>query len=212
MRSKISLQWSLIIVGIAGIAVAVIVILFHEKPALPIGGQALQNPINSTSIESIQSIAPGEQANVGLPVRLKIPKINVDAAVEYVGLASNGAMDVPKGAADVAWFDPGPRPGEKGSAVIAGHEGWKNGIPAVFDDLHTLQQGDKLYIEDEKGATTAFVVRELRIYGENEDASGVFGSSDGKAHLNLITCEGVWNTTRKSYSDRLVVFADKEME
>jgi LPXTG-site transpeptidase (sortase) family protein len=147
---------------------------------------------------------------VGRPVRLKIPSINVDAPVEYVGLTSDGAMDVPKGPVKVAWFNLGPRPGENGSAVIAGHYDWKNNIPAVFDNLHKLSKGDKIYIKDEKGATATFVVREIQIYGKNNDASSVFGSSDGKSHLNLITCTGVWNKSEKTFSDRLIVFADRE--
>lgn len=119
-------------------------------------------------------------------------------------------MDVPKGPNDVAWFNLGPRPGEIGSAVISGHYGWKNNIPAVFDNLHKLRKGDKVYVEDKNGATITFVVRELRTYDQNEDASDVFGSSDGKAHLNLVTCTGTWNKAQKSYSKRLVVFTDKE--
>ncbi len=118
-------------------------------------------------------------------------------------------MDTPKGPADVGWFYFGPRPGEKGSAVIAGHEGWKNGIPAVFDNLYKLRTGDKIYVKDAKGTTTTFVVRGSRTYGEHDDASGAFYSNDGKAHLNLITCEGIWNKATKSYSNRLVVFSDK---
>jgi len=35
-------------------------------------------------------------------------------------------------------------------------------------------------------------------------------SNDGKAHLNLITCAGVWDEVEKSHSSRLVVFADME--
>jgi len=50
---------------------------------------------------------------------------------------------VPEGPTDVAWFDLGPRPGEAGSAVIAGHEGWRDGIVAAFDDLHELQKGTR---------------------------------------------------------------------
>lgn len=167
--------------------------------------------INESSTKS-GSVLPVEQVkvNVGLPARLIIPSINVDAVIEYVGVASDGSMDVPKGPTGVAWFEFGSRPGEGGSAVIAGHEGWKDAIPAVFDNLYKLQKGDKIYIEDKMGATTAFVVRELRSLDENEDASTVFNSSDGKAHLNLVTCEGVWNPVSKSYSKRLVVFTDKE--
>jgi hypothetical protein len=40
----------------------------------------------------------------------------------------------------------------------------------------------------------------------------VFASNDGGAHLNLITCAGEWNKGKKSYSERLVVFADKVEE
>jgi len=152
------------------------------------------------------------QMGSGLPTRLKIPSINVDAVLEYVGIAPDGAMDIPKSPDDIAWFELGIRPGEKGSAVVAGHYGWKNGRAAVFDNLHKLRKGDKLYVEDNKGVIVSFVVREFRSYDPKADSSDVFNSDDGKSHLNLITCEGVWNKTQKSYSKRLVVFTDKEIE
>jgi LPXTG-site transpeptidase (sortase) family protein len=104
----------------------------------------------------------------------------------------------------------GPRPGETGSAVIAGHYGWRKGAPAVFDGLRALAKGDKLFVEGRDGIAVVFIVRKVMTYGENDDASDVFGSSDGRAHLNLITCEGVWNKASGSYSNRLVVFADAE--
>jgi len=148
---------------------------------------------------------------IGEPMRLKIPKINVDTAIEYVGLTSDGAVDVPKNPTNAAWFNLGPRPGNNGSAVITGHYGpWENGKESIFDNLHKLRKGDKLYIEDDKGVIISFVVRESRSYDPKADASDVFGSNDGKSHLNLITCEGVWNKDSKSYSKRLVVFTDKE--
>lgn len=146
----------------------------------------------------------------GLPKRLKISSINVDAPIEYVGLTPDGAMDVPKDIVNVGWFNLGPRPGGNGSAVIAGHYGTTNNIPHVFDNLHNLHKDDKIYIEDEGGKNIIFVVREIQKYGKNQDSSGIFGSSDGKAHLNLITCTGVWNQAEKTFSERLVVFTDKE--
>lgn len=165
---------------------------------------------DTAAIGSAGIAAVTGQATSSLPVRLRIPAIQVDATILPVGLNPDGAMDTPKGPADVAWFDKGPRPGENGSAVVAGHFGWKDNIPAVFDDLSTLRKGDKIYVENDKGEITTFVVRESRLFGEEGNATEVFNSSDGKAHLNLITCEGVWNKETKSYSKRLVVFADKE--
>lgn len=150
------------------------------------------------------------QTVFGLPVRLVIPAIKVSSMVEYVGFTSGGAMGVPKSMDTVAWFELGQRPGENGSAVIAGHYGIKNGKGSVFDNLYKLRKGDKIYIEDNKGKIISFVVRESRRYDPGADAKAVFGSSDGKAHLNLVTCEGTWNNISKSYSKRLVVFTDKE--
>ena len=158
-----------------------------------------------------QAVSKIEKVGYGFPLHLKIPSINVDANVEYVGLTSDGAMDVPKGPEGVAWFDLGPHPGEKGTSVIDGHSGWKDGIPASFDKLAKVNKGDKIYVEDDNGATITFVVREFKTFDPKGDASSVFfDPNDGKSHLNLITCEGVWDEVTKSHSNRLVVFADKE--
>lgn len=144
------------------------------------------------------------------PVRLNIPKLSIDATVELSGVAADGSMGAPKDPANVAWFDRGVRPGQNGAAVIDGHFGWKNNTPAAFDHLSDLRKGDEIIVTDGTGTTNVFVVRELRVYKETDDASGVFSSTDGKAHLNLITCDGFWSNSQKSYSNRLVVFADKK--
>lgn len=151
-------------------------------------------------------------AKVGLPVRLKIPRIKVNAAIRYVGITKDGSMGVPKLARDTAWYMLGPKPGEKGSAVIAGHINWLYGATGVFANLSSLKVGDLLTVQDEFGTSTTFVVREKRMYGLKEDASDVFLSHDGKAHLNLVTCSGVWDRIIKKYTKRLVVFTDKVTE
>ena len=139
-------------------------------------------------------------------MRLLIPVINVNAAIQDVGVNTKGEMDVPSNTADVGWFKLGSRPGEKGSAVISGHFNGKDGEAAVFTNLQKLKQGDKLYIEDDSGTSFAFVVRESLIYNPGF-AEEVFSLND-IAHLNLVTCDGVWDGAKKSYSKRLVVFAD----
>jgi LPXTG-site transpeptidase (sortase) family protein len=169
-----------------------------------------QRPIQNDS-ENIDTHKQEQVIFFGLPARLKIPAIAVDAAVESLGVTVSGEMDIPKGPDNVAWFNLGTIPGENGSAVMAGHFGaWKNGQGSVFDNLHTLKVGDKILVEDEKGETVTFVVREIRNFDPKADATEVFISDDGKSHLNLVTCEGIWNKDSKSYSQRLVVFADKE--
>lgn len=144
----------------------------------------------------------------GLPVRLKIPIIGVDSVIEDALITPDGRMDVPEGSKNVAWFSPGPHPGNKGSAVIGGHFGISNGVPWVFYNLDKLKVGDKIYVVNDKDETLAFVVRAIKSYDRNADATPVFTSQDGLAHLNLITCEGVWNQVNGTYPLRLVVFTD----
>lgn len=148
--------------------------------------------------------------SIGLPTRLIVPEIGIDSFVEYVGVTQEGKMDIPKGPTTTAWFNLGPRPGEDGSAVISGHFGWKNNVPAVFDNLHKLKIGARVYVVDESGVVTSFVVREIKLYDQDANAFDVFDTSDGQSHLNLVTCQGVWRDSTKSYSKRLVVFTDKE--
>ena len=93
--------------------------------------------------------------------------------------------------------------------MITGHINWYYGVTGVFANLHKLRVGDKISVLDNKGALISFVVRESRIYDATAIASEVFISNDGKAHLNLITCEGIWDRGTQQYSKRLVVFADK---
>lgn len=158
-----------------------------------------------------QSSIPQNQvmskASPGSPVRLKIPAISVNAVVQHVGVTSKGEMDVPSNTFDVGWFDPGPPPGEQGNAVIAGHFNGENGEEGVFKNLEKLKKGDEIAVTDDQGKTISFAVREIRTYRPGY-AEEVFSPNDNGTHLNLITCDGVWDEAKKSYSKRLVVFAD----
>lgn len=183
------------------------------KEVAPINSRGAQNSSVSPLVRPIQGPTLIKNVKPALPVRIKIPKLKVDAELESVGLTAQGAVGIPKGPTKAAWYNKSPRPGDTGSSVITGHYGvWKNGAQTVFNKLHTLRKGDRLSVKNNAGVTTTFVVRELRLYGKNDKAVDVFRSSDGKAHLNLITCEGVWNEAQKSYSKRLVVFTDKVPE
>lgn len=171
--------------------------------------EQIQAESPATAVDVGVAMAEG-QVPRGLPTRIKIPKINLDAEIEYVGLTPHGEMATPESTSNVGWYELGVRPGEEGSAVIAGHYGWGEGKASSFDELHKLRVGDTFSVEDDAGGVTTFVVRANRRYDPEDDASGVFTSTDGGAHLNLITCEGDWDPVSKSYSKRLVVFADRE--
>jgi len=142
------------------------------------------------------------------PSRLVIPKLDIDAQVEFVGEDDEGRMDVPKKDENVAWWKLGVIPGQQGSAVIAGHYDKKDGGPAVFYNLGNLNIGDEIRIVDEEGVTRVFKVFRKEVFkDETFPLQEVFADNSGE-RLNLITCEGVFDSASKNYSDRLVVFSE----
>ena len=86
------------------------------------------------------------------PKRVRIPEIAVDAPFTQLSIGSTGQLDAPP-AADknlVGWFKDGAAPGERGSAIIAGHVDTKTG-PAVFLQLESLKPGSTINITREDG-------------------------------------------------------------
>lgn len=141
------------------------------------------------------------------PTRLVIPRLNVDVSIESKGNDAEGRMEVPSWES-VAWFNQGPKPGELGSSVIAGHYDTNTGAPATFYTLSSLQPGDLLYVADETNAVRAFKVVDIRNYSYDLfPVNEVFDDPSGHK-MNLITCSGTWNATISNYSDRLVVYTE----
>jgi sortase (surface protein transpeptidase) len=150
--------------------------------------------------------SPTPTPTPGLPVRLRIPAIGVDAFIEPVGLTEEQAMDVPSRWEDVAWFRLGYRPGMVGNAVIAGHLDTNTGAPAVFWDLNKLQPGDEVIVVGDDGVERVFLVEGAEVYPYDQaPVQRIFGPAD-RPQLNLITCDGAWNREVRNYSHRLVVY------
>lgn len=149
-----------------------------------------------------------QEAQVGIPQHVRIPKINVDANVEEVGLDVQGRMDVPRSSENVGWYKLGYKPGEVGNAVLDGHLDKVTGAPAVFWDIDKLGPGDSIILTDSKGKEYTFLFVKMNKYPYNDfPIKEVFGPSD-KPMLNLITCKGIWDAVNKNYSDRIVVTAE----
>ena len=141
-----------------------------------------------------------------LPTRIIIPKLKVDAAILPMGQTKSGAMESPKTNKDTGWYSLGARPGNVGTSVIAGHLGLRK--DAVFGNLDQLVVGDTFSIVDDQGTSASFVVRGIKSYARESDSTEVFNSAEG-SRLNLITCNGDWETEQATYEERLVVFSDK---
>lgn len=141
------------------------------------------------------------------PKTISIPKINVTAQLESVAMDEKGSMATPDDADNGAWYNLGAKPGQKGNAVIAGHYDKVDGSPAVFWDIGKLVKGDEIIVTDAKGNTKKFEVTGMEKYPyDNFPMQEVFGDA-AEANLNLITCEGEWNSSTGMYSHRTVIFS-----
>src|SRR6185295_11855712 len=104
MQLQKHLKWAMSGIASVLIAAAGFYYVKTEVTAIP--------PVMKVITETLQNnVEADADLRAGLPLRLKIPSIKVDAAIEYVGIASDGNMDAPKGPDNVAWFEPGTRPG-----------------------------------------------------------------------------------------------------
>ncbi len=182
------------------------------RPQAATGGSPTPQPTatpspSPTATATATPIPTPTPVPIGTPVRFKIPTIKVDAEVEHVGLTPDGAMDTPKNYDNVAWYSPGPKPGEPGNATIAGHVDSKRG-EAVFWNLRKLKPGDEVYVVGSDGVERRFVVKLLEFYKRTDaPIHRIFGATDGR-HLNLITCAGVFDRGRQEYDSVLVVYTD----
>lgn len=141
------------------------------------------------------------------PVRIQIPSMDIDTKVIPVGLKESGEMDVPESTEVTGWYDRGPKPGGKGSSVVAGHVDSKEG-PAIFFYLKNIEVGETITLTDEKGNERTFKVKSKESYPYNDaPIEKIFGPSD-KRKLNVITCTGTFDHDKHEYPDRLVVYTE----
>ena len=152
--------------------------------------QPLPNPTMAT--ERIAALAP-----------LRVPALGIGGApIIPVGISARGQLAVGPSVKAVYTWNRGVRPGQPGSAVIAGHT-WSKGA-GVFDNLGTLKSGDRLSV----GGADFQVTRVRTVRRMSGRAVRDLFSDRGPARLVLITC-GDRSVTTGVYASRILVFADK---
>ncbi|MFB7541417.1 class F sortase [Streptomyces zaomyceticus] len=142
------------------------------------------------------------------PTRLRIPGIGVDAPFTGLEIGSSGALDPPP--ADdtnlVGWHAAGVSPGERGTALVAGHLDTAT-APAVFARLSELDAGDTFEIQRADGTTAVFLIDSVESFRKDDFPDRRVYDDTPDALVRLITCAGSYDRTAKDYTENLVVFA-----
>ena len=144
------------------------------------------------------------RARTNVPLRLHIDDLAVDAAVEDVGVAPDGTMEIP-GPHDVGWYRYGPAPGEQGSVVLAGHIAF-DGVDGAFRRLSEIDNGTRVDVTMKDGSTRAYRVVNVDRY-RKESLPAAIWTKRGPERLVLITCGGSFDAERRRYDSNVVATA-----
>ncbi|MCW2769821.1 MAG: Sortase family protein [Aeromicrobium sp.] len=140
---------------------------------------------------------------IGVPARVIIPDVKVDAAILQVGTTAAGAQDVPHSLKDTGWWRDGQQPGQPGNAVIVGHTASKD--DGVFDNLSDLEKDDRITVRGQKGTLDYRVTseREVKVEKFKAESDRIYRET-GPSGLVLMTC-GDWNGER--FETTIIVYA-----
>jgi sortase (surface protein transpeptidase) len=144
-----------------------------------------------------------------VPLRLRIPAIDVNSTLKKIGLNNKGEIATPPLVRDshAYWLTVSPTPGQLGPATIIGHIDSAAYGPGVFFKLGALRQRDKIYLTRADGTVAMFEVQRAVEYSKADfPTRAVYGNID-HAGLRLITCGGSFNRATGSYESNIVVYA-----
>ncbi|MER6101696.1 class F sortase [Streptomyces sp. NPDC001832] len=179
-------------------------------PAVPVvpevlGSHAAPRPVTPSK----PAVGPAMLRSV--PTRLQIPSLAIKAPFTGLSIGAAGHLDAPppNDSNLVGWYKDGVTPGERGTAIVAGHVDTKTG-PAVFLQLQFLKPGATVDITRADGSVATFEVDSVETFSKAKFPDKRVYSDTSSAQLRLITCGGPYNRTAKHYEDNVVAFAHLE--
>ncbi len=145
------------------------------------------------------------------PKRIVIPKINVNALIQNVGIDQNQQIAVPNNIHIAGWFADSVRPGSNGLSIIDGHVNGVSSDEGVFKRLKELSAGDTVQI-----IMGDNLVVDFKVYSNQElstaDSATVLYSQvpEIESQLNLITCTGNFDRTAHQYDKRQITVLKRQ--
>ncbi|GAB1329738.1 hypothetical protein ACE1SV_40770 [Streptomyces sennicomposti] len=124
-----------------------------------------------------------------------------------LGLTPAGSLDVPPADDEnlAGWYESGTTPGERGTAIVAGHVDNSQG-PAVFYDLGALKKGSVIEVDRRDGGVAVFTVDAIEVYQAKDFPDDKVYGAAKRPELRVITCGGGYSRAT-GYQGNVVVFA-----
>ncbi len=182
-----------------------------ESSSLSTDESAARSPLGDADLslppaKGIDELAAAAASSEPVPTTITVERLGLTGTtVLAVGVEDNGEMTEPP-PLDVGWYRFGPRPGEAGSAVLAGHIA-SGGIPGAFRHLDRLEPGDLVTVGFDDSSSQTWVVDELFQVDKIDLPFDTLFARSGPPKLALITCGGEFDYDARSYEDNIVVTA-----
>ncbi len=143
------------------------------------------------------------------PVHIDIPNLSISTDIIPVGITALNVMEVPSDATKIGWFNGSPKPGEEQprASILTGHFDTAQGAPAIFYQLETIEFGDTIHIRSADGTQYVFSVTDVVSHPLVDFPQEIVYGETAGTYIKIITCDGIWNATSQSYTQRLVVTA-----
>lgn len=177
--------------------------LFLLLPEREQGPAAATATTSTPPAPTTSAARPLVDGPVGVPTRIEIADLGIDAPVTEVGTTPENAQEVPSALDETGWWRDGAVPGAPGNAVIVGHTASVD--EAVFDPLVDAEVGDEVLVTGSEG-TIAFTVERsdtVPVADFGDVAADVYRAG-GASGLVLMTC-GDWNGN--SFESTVIVHA-----
>jgi len=167
-------------------------------------------------------------------MRLRVPRLGIDAPIENLAINTAGELDTPKAEnTNVGWYFIYDKPGRLnpdnrgwidwggktqlngflGNAVFSAHVYYHN-VPAPFQRLAQSQDGDEVIVTMEDGREYTYTVfSNERYHRDTIDMGAVIWPKekpDNEEWITLITCGGELDSTGQEYLSRDVILAKRK--
>jgi hypothetical protein len=162
-------------------------------------------PTPSEPAEAARIVAAPTVAD---PTSVTIPALGVTAPVDRVALEPDGSMEIPHDIRRVGWYEPGVRPGETGSAVVAGHVDSRSQGRGALWGLKELATGNTVTVGHADGGSTTWQVTSRSSHVKEQLPIPELFTRFGDSQLVLITCGGSFDAARGRYTHNIVVIAE----
>ncbi|MFJ7948950.1 class F sortase [Streptomyces sp. NPDC096354] len=152
------------------------------------------------------SATPGAEQPAA-PTQVAIPSIGVTSSLMRLSLNADGTVEVPPAEKGMTagWYTGGGIPGERGAAVVIGHNDTRFGR-AVFHDLKKIGKGADIVIRNERGQVAHFTVTGTESVSKKAfPTKKVYGATNGRV-LRLVTCDGAFDAQGHPVNN-LIVYA-----